>query len=234
MPLLVSALVTGRPFERASACAFARIDRRSVVISSASSSFKPNPKRWGASRLSGRVTTLPPAPADPRGRPWHNAQLSTRPAPMMRLVLMSPEPSPSRGPCPCCLVNFRWKSCRPRRIARNGSRLMMNTDESGVERSPRPAPISCVRDLAIPSPAELGAWVLSINCPGTGLTTAITNPIAAQAPSTVTVARIAVSLHSSLRCADVRRYAAERPELADETRSRIGRQAPKLKGRDEA
>ena len=35
----------------------------------ASISRIPSPKRCGASRLSGRVATLPPEPADPRGRP---------------------------------------------------------------------------------------------------------------------------------------------------------------------
>jgi hypothetical protein len=46
-----------------------RVARRSVVISSASISRIPSPNRWGVSRLSGRVTTSPPEPAEPRGRP---------------------------------------------------------------------------------------------------------------------------------------------------------------------
>lgn len=45
---------------------------------------------------------------------------------------MSPDPSFVRGPCPSSLVNFRWKSWRPLRIDRNGSRAMMNRDESAV------------------------------------------------------------------------------------------------------
>ena len=54
----------------ASRSARARIARSSVVISSASISWRPSPNRCGASRLSGRVTTSPPKPAEPRGRPW--------------------------------------------------------------------------------------------------------------------------------------------------------------------
>ena len=59
------------------------------------------------------------------GRLWHDAQLSESPAPIAMSRLMSPTPSPSFGPCPCACVNLRWKSCRPLRMERNGSRLMM-------------------------------------------------------------------------------------------------------------
>ena len=54
------------------------------MISSASISLRPRPNRCGASRLSGLVTTSPPTPAEPSGRPWQAAQLSARPAPMVR------------------------------------------------------------------------------------------------------------------------------------------------------
>ena len=80
MSLLVSVLVIVRRRAAASAIAAARIRRKSAVISSASISLSPRPKRCGASRLSGLVATSPPAPADPRGRPWQPAQLSERPA----------------------------------------------------------------------------------------------------------------------------------------------------------
>ena len=87
LPKLMPLLTSGRVTARAAADARrrsprARIARRSAVISSASISFRPRPNRCGASRLSGRVTTSPPKPAEPRGRPWHAAQLSARPAPM--------------------------------------------------------------------------------------------------------------------------------------------------------
>src|SRR6188472_3540123 len=42
---------------------------------------------------------------------------------------------------------------------------MMKIDESGVSGSPRPAPISCSSDLAIPACALFGARVRSVNCP---------------------------------------------------------------------
>jgi hypothetical protein len=42
--------------------ASSRRPRSSWVISSASISFRPRPKRWGASRQSGRVNTFPPNP----------------------------------------------------------------------------------------------------------------------------------------------------------------------------
>ena len=38
---------------------------------------------------------------------------------------------------PWATVNFRWNNWRPRRIARNGSRAIMNRDEPGVSISPR-------------------------------------------------------------------------------------------------
>src|SRR6266850_491950 len=47
-------------------------------------------------------------------------------------------------------------------MPRNGSRAMMNADESGVIESPSPAPISCASDLAIPKLATLGFWVRSV------------------------------------------------------------------------
>ena len=80
-------------------------------------------------------------PAEPRGRPWHAAQLSARPAPIARVTLRSPRPSPVNGPAPSSNVNLRWNSCRPLRIARNGSRAMTYDDEYGVDQSPRPGPI---------------------------------------------------------------------------------------------
>src|SRR5581483_2463517 len=79
-------------------------------------------------------------------------------------LLMSPTPSFSLAPCPCRRVNLRWNSCRPRRMERNGSRLMMYTDEPAVITSPRPAPISSSRDLLSPALAVFGACVLSIIC----------------------------------------------------------------------
>jgi hypothetical protein len=72
---------------------------------------------------------------------------------------MSPEPSRTYGPLPSCRLNFRWNNWRPRRMARNGSRLMIKDEESGVVQSPRPAPISSVSDLAMPSFAAFGALV---------------------------------------------------------------------------
>lgn len=60
-----------------------------------------------ASRLSGRVNTSPPTPAEPLGRPWHAAHESARPAPMIGVVSMSPLPSAMRGPRPCSAVNLR-------------------------------------------------------------------------------------------------------------------------------
>src|SRR5579863_4951796 len=41
---------------------------------------------------------------------------------------------------------------------------MMNTDESGVSASPRPAPASCTKDLWIPAPSALGVCVRSVCC----------------------------------------------------------------------
>ena len=143
---VVDALGGEPPRARAGRCAgrraraSSRSRRSSPVISSASISFNPRPNRWGASRLSGRVTTSPPVPADPRGRPWQEAQLSERPAPIAIVVLMSPSPSSTPGPCDCSRVNLRWKICRPRRIARNGSRLITNAAESGVIVLPAPRP----------------------------------------------------------------------------------------------
>src|SRR6476661_734353 len=135
----------------------------SPVISSASIAFRPRPKRCGASRLSGRVATSPPAPAAPRGRPWHPAQLSERPAPIPPVILMFPVPSLLLGPWPWARVNLRWKIWRPRRTERKGSRLMMNSEEFGVIRSPRPGPISFASDLLIPALAVFGARLLSTN-----------------------------------------------------------------------
>ena len=43
---------------------------------------------------------------------------------------------------------------------------MMYTDVFGVMESPRPTAICSVRDLLIPSPAALGALVLSMSCAG--------------------------------------------------------------------
>ena len=57
--------VLSRPAVLASARATSLRFRNSAVISSASISFNPKPNRCGASRLSGRVTTSPPNPADP-------------------------------------------------------------------------------------------------------------------------------------------------------------------------
>ena len=97
-----AACVTARRSPRALGDrAASRIARRSAVISSASISFRPRPNRCGASRLSGRVTTSPPKPAEPRGRPWHAAQLSARPAPIARFVSTIAVPSPASGPWPC-------------------------------------------------------------------------------------------------------------------------------------
>src|SRR5437660_570772 len=138
--------------------------RKSAVISSASISLRPRPKRCGASRLSGRVATSPPAPAEPRGRPWQPAQLSESPAPIPPIKFTLPVPSLLFGPWPCSRVNLRWKIWRPRRMERNGSRLMINTEEFGVIRSPRPGPISSASDLLIPAFAVFGALLLSINC----------------------------------------------------------------------
>ena len=149
--------------------ASARIRRRSAVIWSPSISFRPNPNRCGASRLSGRVTTSPPKPALPRGRPWQPAQLSIRPAPMIRSTMGLPAPSPVSGPWPCSRVNLRWKICRPRRIARAGSRLMMKREEFGRLTSPLPTPICSRNVLAIPRLAAFGASVRSMSCPMTGL-----------------------------------------------------------------
>src|SRR5215471_13149160 len=53
-------------------------------------------------------------------------------------------------------------------MARKGSRAMMNDDESGVVELPRPAPICCVRDLAMPKLATLGVCVRSGNCAPAG------------------------------------------------------------------
>ena len=92
IPLLTRLRVTG-PKRRASAIALSRMARRSAVISSASISLSPSPNRCGASRLSGRVATSPPKPADPRGRAWQPAQLSDSPAPMLGSLAMSPNPS---------------------------------------------------------------------------------------------------------------------------------------------
>ena len=156
-PLASSWRVTGWPFFLASAIAPARIARISPVISSASISFNPKPNRCGASRLSGRVATSPPAPAEPRGRPWQPAQLSDRPAPIPPVTLMLPVPSLLAGPCPCARRNLRWKIWRPRRTERKGSRLMMNSEEFGVIKSPRPGPISLASDLLIPALAVFGA-----------------------------------------------------------------------------
>ncbi|PYQ49353.1 MAG: hypothetical protein DMF78_18485 [Acidobacteria bacterium] len=172
IPLLWRERATSRPRCRASAMAPARMPRRSAVISSASISLSPRPNRCGASRLSGRVTTSPPAPADPRGRPWQDAQLSVRPAPMARSLWMLPAPSPNTGPCPWARVNLRWKSWRPRRMARKGSRAMMNADEPGVIQSPRPAPISSMSDFAMPAPAALGAVVRSTSWASAGTASA--------------------------------------------------------------
>ena len=74
-------------------------------------------------------------------------------------------PSLVSGPLPCARVNLRWKICRPRRIARNGSRLMMKSDVFGVKWSPRPAPISWTSDLLIAPPATVGPiCVMSLSC----------------------------------------------------------------------
>ena len=45
---------------------------------------------------------------------------------------------------------------------------MMNSDESGVVTSPRPAPICCSYDLAMPSLAVLGVTVRSASCASSG------------------------------------------------------------------
>jgi hypothetical protein len=81
---------------------------------------------------------------------------------------MSPTPSWTPGPWFSSRVNLRWKISRPRRIARNGSRLIRKEADEGVFQSPRPVPISSVRDLAMPSWAAFGAWVWSINWARTG------------------------------------------------------------------
>src|SRR5262249_47830234 len=47
--------------------------------------------------------------------------------------------------------------------AGKGSRRTMKSDEFGVRRSPRPAPISSAKDLSIPSPRTLGACVQSMS-----------------------------------------------------------------------
>src|SRR5262249_46058638 len=57
------------------------------------------------------------------------------------------------------------------------SRRMMNIDESGVIRSPRPAPISCASVFLIPSFATLGALFLSISCATAGMAKANANAI---------------------------------------------------------
>ena len=165
-PFVTSGRVTDLPLCFALVTAWLRMARMSEVISSASISFRPKPNRCGAFRLSGRVTTSPPRPAEPRGRPWQPAQESTTPAPIPFVEAMSPTPSSMPGPCPCTLVNFRWKSWRPRRTARKASRLMMNSEESGVLMLPRLAPISCVKDLLIAVLTQafafgLFVWVLS-------------------------------------------------------------------------
>ena len=149
------------------------------MISSASISFRPRPNRCGASRLSGRVTTSPPKPAEPRGRPWHPAQLSASPAPMMRSTSMFPAPSPMTGPCPSSRVNFRWKSCRPRRIARNGSIAMTFDDVLGSVPE-RPSPIWLeygppVSGREMPSLAVFGALFLSTSCPASRVEAASIN-----------------------------------------------------------
>src|SRR5262245_40527060 len=61
-------------------------------------------------------------------------------------------------------------------MARKGSRVMMKDEESGVDQSPRPAPICCASVLLIPSPAVLGAAVPSTSWPRTmpAVTTRVT------------------------------------------------------------
>lgn len=150
----------------AAVCARARIARSSPVISSASISRRPAPNRCGALRLSGRVTTSPPKPAEPRGRPWQDEQLSLKPAPSAAFAMMSPLASKlTRGPMPCSSVNLRWNNWRPRRTARAGSRAIRYSDEPGVLSSPRPLPICCCSDFPIAPPAICGVvCVTSVNC----------------------------------------------------------------------
>jgi hypothetical protein len=83
---------------------------------------------------------------------------------MARVVSMLPVPSPESGPMPWSLVYLRWKSCRPRRMARKGSRLMMNMEDSDVITSPRPVPACWAKDLLMPASAVLGVTVLSGSC----------------------------------------------------------------------
>src|SRR5258705_7178548 len=61
-------------------------------------------------------------------------------------------------------------------MARNGSRAIMNDDESGVIQSPAPAPISCVSDLAMPKLATLGFCVRSVICAHAGAPHQIVTP----------------------------------------------------------
>ena len=107
IPLLFKTAETVRPLARAMAMVASRMPRRSEVISSASISLSPIPKRCGASRLSGLVATSPPEPAEPRGRPWQDEQLSATPAPIALLLPMSPAPSLGPEPRPCSVVNLR-------------------------------------------------------------------------------------------------------------------------------
>ena len=77
---------------------------------------------------------------------------------------MSPEPSgPASGPVPVRAGTCVGKAVVRAESLRKGSRAMMNEDESGVCKSPRPAPTSSASDLAMPAFAILGFCVRSID-----------------------------------------------------------------------
>ncbi len=86
------------------------------------------------------------------------------------LMPMSPAPSPVAGPCPSRDGELSLEELAAAAMARNGSRLMMNDDESSVNQSPRPAPISSSSVSAIPSLTALGAVVRSTSWATTGAT----------------------------------------------------------------
>src|SRR5882762_7687871 len=83
-------------------------------------------------------------------------------------------------------------------MERNGSRLMMYTDDPAVITSPRPAPISSSSDLLMPALAVFGACVLSIICACD--TAPISSPAALIKLRTLRSNRIAILLGSSCCC----------------------------------
>src|SRR5215203_5588479 len=104
-------------------------------------------------------------------------------------------------------------------MERNGSRLMMKIEESGVKMLPRPAPTSCGKDLQMPSPMGLVVLVTSVSWAEAGTTMKATTA-ATKSSKAATIARCFADILHTPYVRPFGRWGAERDSGAPGGRAR--------------